>query len=349
MFSNLHTRRGTYRLVVWALVGVEGFFGWRAGLMYSSVLSGLADGYELTAIIIALSISLGVFGFFLATHRQQALEAMEDRLRARQKKGYLTDKQLTKSLRRANRAITAAVGLVVLHDLAGALYTTLHNVTAFGQITIPLGVVALGMSALAVVPFLVGPATQALADGLAEERRTQLANEAVELTFGIQIGALRRKAQQARHQDPDAILASPLLRMLSAGTLDETQRDAITDLLQANSSPTPPRTVVEEPPAPAPLPAFPASPTQELPPLEDVPNGDYSLVQWSEIPEPANTITDAQLVVASVAAPKASKSNGHKKAETGGQATERRPFRGFGWRKRDQDDEEDDDWKGWEQ
>ncbi len=248
MFS-LHTRRTTYQLVVWSMLALEGVFGWRAGLMYSTILGNLTgSGIELTVIVVAMSIGLGVFGFFLATHRQQALEAQEDSLRTRKEKGLLEEKAYKKALRHSERMITLAVVLVVVHDVGGALYTVLASVHTLQDLSIPLVAAAVAMSALAIVPFLIGPSTQALADGMVTERQQHLADRTIEVTMGLQLGALERKVKDVRHSDPDAILNAPIMRLLKSGNLTEAQQEAIQDFVALTTNPSVPAIVAPQQP-----------------------------------------------------------------------------------------------------
>lgn len=198
MLTKIHSRRTAYKLMVVSVLALEAFFGWRASLMYESVLKDEVGPVELQFVKWLVFLAITVFGFVLSTHRQFGIEAIYDRLAAR-KRG---DPQ--EETNKAVNFIRAAVAVVVIHDLAGTLDTIFqpgHPVT-FGPIAM-----AVGACALVFIPFLVGHMALALAESGPREMREDVQQTVLMYQHKLHLYALKRLYKHARKLEPEEILA----------------------------------------------------------------------------------------------------------------------------------------------
>jgi hypothetical protein len=198
MLAKIHSRRTAYTLMVLSVLALEAFFGWRASLMYETVLRGEVGPVELQFVKWLVLVAITVFGFVLSTHRQFGIEAIYDRLAAR-KRG---DPQ--EETNKAINFIRAAVVVVVIHDLAGTLYTIFqpgHPVT-FGPIAM-----AVGACALVFIPFLVGHMALALAESGPREMREDVQQTILMYQHKLHLYALKRLYKHARKLEPEEILS----------------------------------------------------------------------------------------------------------------------------------------------
>jgi hypothetical protein len=216
VFATIHSRRTAYKLMVVSVLALEAFFGWRASLMYESVLKDSVGPIELQVIKWLVFVAICIFGFVLSTHRQFGIEAIYDRIAAR----GLTHTEQEAETSRSVRYIKLAVVVVVVHDLAGTLYTIFqpgHPVT-FGPIAM-----AVGACALVFLPFLVGHMALALAETGPSEMRAEVQQTIQQYQHKLQLAALKRLYKHASHLEPEEILSGniPGLPALTASRSDE--------------------------------------------------------------------------------------------------------------------------------
>ncbi|HLW03550.1 MAG TPA: hypothetical protein VKT82_33195 [Ktedonobacterales bacterium] len=215
MLAKIHSRRTAYKLMVLSVLALEAFFGWRASLMYESVLKNEVGPIELQVIKWLVFVAIWVFGFVLSTHRQFGIEAIYDRVAAR---GLAQADQDTET-NRAVRYIKLAVLVVVVHDLAGTLYTIFqpgHPVT-FGPVAM-----AVGACALVFIPFLVGHMALALAESGPREMQEDVQQTILTYQHKLHLSALKRLYKHASNLEPEEILSGGIagLPALSAPTED---------------------------------------------------------------------------------------------------------------------------------
>ncbi len=216
MFAKIHSRRAAYKLMVLSVLALEAFFGWRASLMYESVLKDAVGPVELQVIKWLVFVAICVFGFVLSTHRQFGIEAIYDRVAARGLAHADQDAQTCQAV----RYIKLAVVVVVVHDLAGTLYTIFQpgRAVTFGPVAM-----AVGACALVFLPFLVGHMALALAETGPAEMRTEVQQTIQQYQHKLQLSALKRLYKHASRLEPEEILSGgiPGLPALSAPRTDE--------------------------------------------------------------------------------------------------------------------------------
>lgn len=320
MFARLHTRRSAYTLIVLAIGGLEVFFGWRAAVMYATILAPVLSGLAAWAVLLGVWGAISIFGFALATLWQYALEAVHKRASRADVPG---NPRVMVWI--ARLFLLFAISVIVIHDIAGAIYT----VFAFGgqQEQIPLAlllVVTIGMSALSLLPFLIGYVTPALAESLAEEREAQFQQSIKATLQDTQEYMMTSIARKARKGNPEVVLA-PFYGMLKASG-DSQVLEAFETLLQASD-------------ARQPAPPTPSAHVNPLPSRAALPPGQPP--DEAEPEEPPHTITDAELVA--VQAPTVVAASNGDGARKGGSAASSRPFRFSSWRQSDPPPEEDED------
>ncbi len=220
MLAKIHSRRTAYKLMVLSVLALEAFFGWRASLMYESVLKDEVGPVELQVIKWLVFVAIWVFGFVLSTHRQFGIEAIYDRVAARGLAQADQDAETNRSV----RYIKLAVLVVVVHDLAGTLYTIFqpgHPVT-FGPVAM-----AVGACALVFIPFLVGHMALALAESGPREMQEDVQQTILKYQHKLHLSALKRLYKHASNLEPEEILSGgvaglPALAAPADGSIDHT-------------------------------------------------------------------------------------------------------------------------------
>jgi hypothetical protein len=220
MLAKIHSRRTAYKLMVLSVLALKAFFGWRASLMYESVLKHEVPPVELQVIKWLVFLAISVFGFVLSTHRQFGIEAIADRVEAR----GLAKADQDAETNRAIRYIKLAVLVVVVHDLAGTLYTIFQpgQPVTFGPVAM-----AVGACALVFIPFLVGHMALALAESGPAEMQEELKQTIRMYQHKLQLSALKRLYKHASNLEPEEILSGgiaglPALAAPQNGEIDHT-------------------------------------------------------------------------------------------------------------------------------
>jgi hypothetical protein len=200
MLAKLHSRRTAYKLMVLSVLALEAFFGWRASLMYESVLKAEVGAVEVQVIKWLVFVAISVFGFVLSTHRQFGIEAIHDRVAAR----GLAQADQEAETTRAVRYIKLAVVVVVVHDLAGTLYTIFQpgQPVTFGPVAM-----AIGACALVFIPFLVGHMALALAESGPRELEEDVQQTVLKYQHKLHLSALKRLYKHASDLEPEEILS----------------------------------------------------------------------------------------------------------------------------------------------
>lgn len=182
----LHTRRTTYALLIFAILGLEAFFGWRAGEFYAFLFKPVASSATLIIVTVAVSVFLTIFGFVLSTHFRYALESMLERATKAAQSTAKSVKAPTTPKRAwtPRLCIGAAIALVIAHDVAGAAYLVYVANTPSQALFI---IAMIGMCSLVALPFLVGPFTLALAESLPKERQEEFLAEALRGAWSLKL------------------------------------------------------------------------------------------------------------------------------------------------------------------
>lgn len=183
MINLLHSRKTGYVLLVLAVLALEIFLGWRASIMYASILAGQIGLVELNVIKWLVFFAIAVFGFTLSVHRHYGAEAIVDHLkkRGKQANGWA--------------GIGTAMFIVILHDLSATIYTVFGNGRAP---TFPLIAASIGMCCLCLVPFLMSRMMRALHEGVAGERQDRHEEKKAKLIQKQELQELRTGANGAR-------------------------------------------------------------------------------------------------------------------------------------------------------
>jgi hypothetical protein len=190
MLARLHSRHSAYALLAIMAAAMEGIFGWRASVMYEHFLAPYVDFWELWAFRIVVFLGVAVGGYVLATHRQYGLEAIAMRIRVRG--GYQAAKD--SSIWWNGLAIVVAMGVVVIHDWAGVIYTV------FGAGARPNFInasVTIGMCVFCLLPFLLGHMMLALAESINAERDEEYDRTIDKLDRTMRIQAAKELVKQA--------------------------------------------------------------------------------------------------------------------------------------------------------
>ncbi len=226
MFGWLHTKSATYKLITFAVFGLECIFGWRTGAMYQAALSEvIANSWEVWGLTVLFSVAVAVFGFALATHRQYGMEAISKRLQQLQ----LPDTSFPKHAIASERwLLRLAMVFFIIQDIAGVIYSFFgHGATP----TFPLIAATVSMSGFTIVPFFTGHMTLALAESLPAEKRDQFYATLFDLWQDALVGAAAKWAKQARSADPAEILG-PVIRGFMATNPDGLYADAMKDFFR---------------------------------------------------------------------------------------------------------------------
>lgn len=220
MLTRLHTRQWAYGALTLSVLGLEAFLGWRAEEMYAALLGTFASPLELLLVRLVIGVSVAVFGFVLATHRQYGLEAQLERIK--DKESRLDGFDANALRRHARRNLFLAMAFVIIHDIAGAIYLILASQPGLTLTTFEANVVldlqlimaTLGMTAIVFIPFLIGHFTLALAESLPAEHRQRYAVEGLAYLRDGKLAAVQKVANETRKMSAEGAL---LLLERSAG------------------------------------------------------------------------------------------------------------------------------------
>ncbi len=369
--ASLHTRRAAYRGISLALLGLAIFFAVRIGEMYTALLTRFGAGTAMWNVPIlnvtlpagaiglflvqaTITIAFAYLGFYLSTHQAYVLEALQERVRKLAKERGMDPAQ---AARKAEGQFGWAIWLVIANDIASSVYVvfsgvpnlSIQRVSVDISLDIEMAAAIVAWTVIVILEFKLGPFLLALAESLPSERKQQLALEGIEQVQALKHKALGIVASEGRKR-MDVNQAKQIIQRTAQRRIEEeddpTMRDFLRELQDI---------------ALAPASALPALPEASVPGEEEPPNViTDGLLPSLSLSSPAKALpagvypasgeereTEREAVERSqVAAPV--KQNGHAK---GGQATERRPFRGLGrWPGHQAaEDDEDDDFKGWDQ
>ncbi len=178
MLNLIHSRKTGYVLLVLAVLALEVFLGWRASIMYETILAGQIGLVELTCIKWLVFFAIGAFGFTLSVHRHYGAEAIVDHLKQRGKevKGWA--------------GIGTAMLIVMVHDLSATIYTIFGDGK---RPSLPLVAASIGMCALCFVPFLMSRMMRALHEGVAGEREERHQGRLRRMEQRQEIAALKQR------------------------------------------------------------------------------------------------------------------------------------------------------------
>lgn len=177
MFNWFYTRRGTYYMLHFSILGIEAIFGWRAAEFYASLFAHLASGFALALVCIAIGLIVWIFGFALSTHYRFAIESVIELTRKRAS-GAINETWVKVQ---AYIIIGAAITLVLANDVAGAVYLSLQ-----ASLDTPQFVMALiGLCAFIALPFLVGYFLPALAASLPAEEQALVLDALLRQTWDL--------------------------------------------------------------------------------------------------------------------------------------------------------------------
>lgn len=177
MFNWFYTRRGTYYMLHFSILGIEAIFGWRAAEFYASLFTHLASGFALALVCIAIGLIVWIFGFALSTHYRFAIESVIELTRKRAS-GAISETWVKVQ---AYIIIGAAITLVLANDVAGAVYLSLQ-----ASLDTPQFVMALiGLCAFIALPFLVGYFLPALAASLPAEEQALVLDALLRQTWDL--------------------------------------------------------------------------------------------------------------------------------------------------------------------
>lgn len=196
MMHKLHSKATAWWLLCLAVTMIEVFFGFRAAVMYGAFLSAYLDVLELIAFQICVGVGVAIGGYVLSTHRQYGLEAIAERIaeRARHAKDY-RDK-----LSGAETGVLLACLVVVLHEIAGVIYTVFGKGQPVTWIAI---VVCVGMCAFVLLPFFLGHMMLALAESLGKEKAEDFDNRIDALDRQMKIEAAQDLVDGASDLPPE--------------------------------------------------------------------------------------------------------------------------------------------------
>lgn len=161
----LHTRRATYHWIQYCILGIEAFFGWRAGEFYWNLFGSLANPIALFIVCLAVGLVIGGLGFALSTHYRYAMDAAVEFARQRRSARNEGWMRIISGV-----IMGMAILLIVAHDVAGAVYLGLE-----AQITSPdrLAIAITALCSLVALPFLVGYFMPGLAASLPAEEKQE--------------------------------------------------------------------------------------------------------------------------------------------------------------------------------
>ncbi|GEM_PF-7060249 len=236
MLIRLHTRAWAYGALTLSVLGLEAFLGWRAEEMYAALLGSFASPVELLIVRLVIGVSVAIFGFVLATHRQYGLEAQLERIK--EKEGKLDGFDARKLRKRARRNLFLAMTFVIVHDVAGAIYLilasqaglTLATLEGNAVLAIQLSMAALGMTAMVFLPFLIGHFTLALAESLPAEQAQQYAVEGLAHLRGVKLTAVEKIAKDTRRLSAEG--AWLLLERSAGNDLSQIENSLIREFQQ---------------------------------------------------------------------------------------------------------------------
>lgn len=177
MVNWFYTRRGTYYMLHFSILGIEAIFGWRAAEFYASLFAHLASGFALALVCIAIGLIVWIFGFALSTHYRFAIESVIELTRKRAS-GAINETWVKVQ---AYVIIGAAIALVLANDVAGAVYLSLQ-----ASLDTPQFVMAIvGLCAFIALPFLVGYFLPALAASLPAEEQARVLDALLRQTWDL--------------------------------------------------------------------------------------------------------------------------------------------------------------------
>lgn len=200
----MHGKRAGYLFGSITNLAVEGFMGWRLGLvMYAIFYGAFKSNAEAWVSQIVATIAVGGFGFYVAQFRTISLEARINEIKNLQQEDDPAKKKMIAGVKRTMRIMVAAIIAV---DVVGAVYIGVTSAQADGLVGHAIAGSAL-LAILSIIPFCAGGFIQAVAKLIPQEERQRVMERLFYNNLETMDNAVARYGKKARKLDPEVVLA----------------------------------------------------------------------------------------------------------------------------------------------